>query len=105
MDPEALVDLLRYLNERLFPLPFVEIRLGWMLHERDEPLDSPSSRAIAVDVEGKKVLAYIGKLDSEQATEGLDNVLSARLLTHMLDFLFVDEPALDLYENWCRSQI
>jgi hypothetical protein len=75
------------------------------VHERDDPLDSTNARAIAVDAEGKRIFSYISKVDARQVTEALDNVLSARLLTHMVDFLFADEPALDLYEHWCRSQI
>jgi hypothetical protein len=27
------------------------------------------------------------------------------MLTHMVDFLFADEPVLGLYEHWCRAQI
>ena len=83
----------------------METRLGWRVHERDDPLDSTNARAIAVDAEGKRIFSYISKVDARQVTEALDNVLSARLLTHMVDFLFADEPALDLYEHWCRSQI
>jgi hypothetical protein len=103
-DPESLAHPHRYLSESRFPLPFVETRFGWMVHERDNRIDLTNHRAITVDAEGKKVLSYINKLGSSQSTEGLDNALSARLLTHMVDFLFADEPVLDVYEHWCRSQ-
>jgi hypothetical protein len=103
--PESLVDPLQYVSETRLPLPFVEIRFGSMIRERDDRLDSPNVRAIAVDAEGKKVLSYIGKPPS-QSSEALDNARWARMFTHMVDFLFADEPVLgDLYEGWCRSQI
>jgi hypothetical protein len=104
-DPESLVGPLRYLTEDRFPRPFLETRLGSMVHHRDEPLTSKNHRAIAADSEGKQVLSYISKLDAGQTTADLDHVLSARILTHMVDFLFADEPVFDLYEYWCRSQI
>jgi hypothetical protein len=103
-DPESLANPLRYLTEERFPPPFLEIRQGDRLHVRDRPMDSPNFVAIAIDEEGKNVLSYIGKQPS-QTTKGLDNVRTARILTHMVDFLFADEPVVDLYEHWCRSQI
>jgi hypothetical protein len=103
-DPDSLTDPLRYVTEKRFPLPFVETRLGWRVHERDEPLGS-RHRAIYLDTEQKKALSYISKLDTTRPDTGLDDVLSVRTVTHMIDFLFSDEPVLDLYEHWCRSQI
>jgi hypothetical protein len=103
--PESLVDPLQYVNETRLPLPFVEIRFGSMIHERDDRFDSPNVRAIAIDAEGKKVLSYIRKPPS-QSSEALDNVRWARVFTHMVDFLFADELVIDdLYDRWCRSQI
>jgi len=84
-------------------MPFVEIRFGSRIHERMEKLDQPNVRAITVDKEGKDVLSYIAK-PPNQSAEILDNAVTARVSTHIIDFVFSDEPVLDLYEPWCRSQ-
>jgi hypothetical protein len=104
-DPESLSHPHRWLFEKCFPLPFVETRLGSMVHERVDRLDSPDHREIAVDPEGKRVIAYISKMDASQRTQVLDDVLSARIVTHMVDYLFSDEPTFDQFEHWCRSLI
>jgi hypothetical protein len=104
-DPESLAHPHRYLHEKCFPLPFFETRFGQMMHQREDQLNSPDHRVIALDPECKRIIAYISKLDSSQQTQILDDVLSARIVTHMVDFLFSDEPTFDLYENWCRSLI
>jgi hypothetical protein len=104
-DPESFVDPLRYISEDLFPNPYLESRFGSMMaHERDEPLASDEVRAITIDPERKKVISYIGKLGSKKTPAGLDEVVAARQLTHMVDFVFADEPVLDAYEYWLRSQ-
>jgi sulfur relay (sulfurtransferase) DsrF/TusC family protein len=104
-DPEAFADPLRYLNERSLPLPFLETRMGWRVHERSKPLDVPHARAITVDAEGVQVLSYIRELGAAPTGLGLDQVVACRTITHMIDFLFYDEPVMDLYEHWCRERI
>jgi hypothetical protein len=104
-DPESITNPLRYLTERAYPLPYVETRLGSMIHERTAPLGVDNSRAIAVDDDGKRVISYISCLSTPKTIDSLDNVVSARLSTHLVDWLFVDEPTVDGYEEYWRSRL
>jgi hypothetical protein len=103
-DPESLVDPLRYVTECVYPLPFIETRLGSMVHHRSGPLISPNLRAIAVDADGKRVISYIGRGDSLRTGDCLDDIVNSRLATHLVDFLFLDEPTLDGYDSYWRSR-
>jgi hypothetical protein len=104
-DPESYAHPLRYLSENHYPVPFVETRFGSMAHIRDDPLKLPNHRAITAGKNGELILSYISQRD-ERPTQSLDDAVSTRILTHMVDFLFADEPILDdLYGQWCRSQI
>lgn len=104
-DPESLAHPGRYLNEPRYPLPFVETRFGWGIHERESPLNLSHHRAISVDSDGKRALGYISALDPDRGLEAVDSVRTARLVTHITDLLFADETSIDLYEQWCRSHI
>jgi hypothetical protein len=103
-DPESFVNPLRYLNERCYPIPLVETRFGDDVHEREDSLDNLNARAITIDDQDRQVLSYIVRLKSDRTAHDLDDAFSARIVTHMVDFLFTDEPVTDLYEHWCRSQ-
>jgi hypothetical protein len=104
-DPESLAHPTRYLSERAYPLPFVETRFGSMAHRRSINVDPATSRAVAIDAGGRNIISYISCLDSSQPIECLDSVFDARLTSHLIDLLFLDEPALDLYENYWRSRL
>lgn len=104
-DPGALARPLRYVTELKFRVPFVEFRLGSEVHEWEEPVRSPRVRAITFDAEGRRVLSYIQGPDTRRSEEELDAVFSSRILSHMVDFVFTDEPVGDLYEHWCRGQV
>jgi hypothetical protein len=120
-DPESLASPNRYLNEQKYPLPFIETRLGMMVHQRKDTVDSNNHRVIAIDDESKQVLSYISSLGRKKSRNQIlsylsslgrkksrltiDDVLGARLVTHMTDFVFADEPLDDLYEHWCRKLV
>lgn len=120
-DPDSLACPNRYVNEQKYPVPFIETRLGMQVHQRKRVLNSNSDRVIAIDDEGKQVLSYISSperkkstkrilsclssLGQKKSTLTIDDVLATRLVTHMIDFMFTDEPLDDLYEHWCRKLV
>ncbi|TCW83920.1 hypothetical protein C5O80_12465 [Burkholderia sp. SRS-46] len=104
-DPATLANPDHNLHSLEYPLPFIETRMGSMMHQRRDALDLDDQRVITIDEEGKQVLAYISSPGREHTTLDVDDALAARLVTHMTDFMFVDEPVDDLYEHWCRRLI
>lgn len=104
-DPAALARPLRYVQELKFCVPFIEFRLGSEVHEWDQPVRGPRVRTITIDADARRVLSYIQGPDARRSEKDLEAVFSSRILSHMVDFVFTDEPAVDLYEHWCRSQV
>jgi hypothetical protein len=110
-DPDSFTNPLRYITERRYPTPFMETRFGEGVHLRDTPLNLPHISTICADQDGKQVIAYIGRptsIISGGETESVSDARSvrdARIATHMIDFLFSDEPISDLYERWCRNLV
>ncbi|GJH28955.1 hypothetical protein [Caballeronia novacaledonica] len=103
-DPGTLANPDHNLHSPGYPRPFIETRMGFMMHKRRDVLDRDDHRVIAIDEEGKHVLAYISS-PGRDTTLDIDDALAARVVTHMSDFLFMDEPLDDLYEHWCRRLI
>lgn len=104
-DPGTLAQPLRYIQDAAYPHPLFELQLPNGMHQRTEPLDSPSARALAVDEAGLQVIAYTCQPPGIFPAGLLDAAHQTRIATHWIDFAFQDDPVMNTFDQHWRQQL
>lgn len=103
-DPEIYTRPLAYLNglKDSFPRPFIRTQFGSMYHQRRVPLPPDIGRAITLDPEELKVIAYVTHQGGGHQDE-IDRVIAAAAAHSWVDFCFFERAPRGLLEIYQKA--